>query len=341
MYEKLLRPILFKLDAERAHNAGLAAIARGIVRTKLVQDPRLRVKTLGLAFANPLGLAAGMDKNAVAVRHWHQLGFGHVEVGTVTPLAQPGNPLPRLFRLPEDKAVINRFGFNNAGAEAMAKLLRHNKGRLPLGINLGKNKATSDADAANDYAKGYATLAEFADYVTVNVSSPNTPGLRSLQDIGALRAIVEAMHAASPVRKPILLKLAPDLATDELLEIVGTAKELGFAGLILTNTTLRRDGLTSDPGEAGGLSGAPLRDLAQEVLVAARSATDLPIIGVGGIFTAADVLNRMAAGAALVQLYTGWVYGGPGTTTRILLDILELMSERKVLTLDDLVASHN
>lgn len=341
MYEKLLRPILFKLDAERAHNAGLAAIARGLVRTRLVPDPRLRVHAFGLNFANPLGLAAGMDKNGVAVRHWHQLGFGHVEVGTVTPLAQPGNPLPRLFRLPDDKAVINRFGFNNAGAEAMAGLLRNNKCHVPLGINLGKNKVTSDADAPGDYAKGYAALAEFADYVTVNVSSPNTPGLRALQDISALRAIVDAMHAASPVRKPILLKLAPDLATEELLEIVGSAQDLGFAGLILTNTTLRRDGLTTDPGEAGGLSGLPLRDLAQETLVAARAATDLPLVGVGGLFTTADVLNRMSAGASLVQLYTGWVYGGPRTTTRILLDILELMTERRVSTLNDLVASHN
>ncbi|MBL8047223.1 MAG: quinone-dependent dihydroorotate dehydrogenase [Chthonomonas sp.] len=338
MYEKLLRPVLFRLDAERAHNMGLAAVAQGLVRTKLVSDPRLRVSVLGLDFANPLGLAAGMDKNGVAVNHWHQLGFGHVEIGTVTPLAQPGNPQPRLFRIPEEQAVINRFGFNNEGAEAMARRLATGRGKLPLGINLGKNKATIEADAPSDYARGYAALASHADYVTVNVSSPNTPGLRSLQDIGVLRAIVEAMHSASDIRRPILLKLAPDLDAPEIKEICESARSLGFAGLILSNTTIRRDLLSRDPGEAGGLSGRPLRDFAQQVLEQARQHTDLPIIGVGGIFSAADVLNRLGAGASLVQLYTGWVYGGPGTCPRILLDILDVMKQRGANSLSELLA---
>lgn len=336
MYEKVLRPLLFRMDAERAHNWGLSLIAKGLIRTRLVHDPRLAIQAMGMDFAHPLGLAAGFDKNAVAVNQWRNLGFSYAEIGTVTARPQPGNPQPRLFRLPAEGAIINRFGFNSEGAERVAQRLREAKPGIPLGVNLGKNKETPAADAPQDYAYGAALLAPHADYLVLNVSSPNTPGLRTLQGAGPIRDMVQAIRAVEP-GKPILLKLAPDLAEAEFLELVSQAPELGLAGLILTNTTVDRSMLTNDPGEAGGLSGRPLRAMAQRAIVAARDVVplDYPLIGVGGLFTGEDVLERMKAGANLVQLYSGWVYGGPATCSRILLDILRELNRSQAPTLAD------
>lgn len=280
---------------------------------------------MGLKFPNPLGLAAGFDKNAVAVRHWHKLGFGFVEVGTVTPVGQPGNDKPRLFRIPSEKALINRLGFNNAGAEAMRAQLRgYTSHAVPLGINLGKNKLTPDEKAAEDYLKSFQILEPFGDYYVVNVSSPNTPGLRALQDRGPLNEIFAALRAVGS-SKPMLVKIAPDLSDESLREVVEVAVENKLAGIIATNTTIRRDVLRTDPGQIGGLSGRPVFDLSNHALrvIAEVAPPEMTLIGVGGVFTADDVRRKQELGAKLVQMYTGWIYGGPHTCAKILLDLLD------------------
>ncbi|MBL8087330.1 MAG: quinone-dependent dihydroorotate dehydrogenase [Chthonomonas sp.] len=322
-YTKLLRPLLFRLDPERVHHIGMALIARGLIRARLVVDPRLSVRQLGVDFPNPVGLAAGFDKDGVAIDRWAGLGFGFAEIGTVTPIAQPGNPKPRLFRLPGDQAVINRFGFNNQGAQAMAARLERARPGIPIGINLGKNKETAAEDAAADYQAAFRQLHTYGDYFVVNVSSPNTPGLRALQDRASLEGIVAAMREVNAIR-PILIKVSPDLSNAALDEVIEMAMTTKISGLIATNTTLDRSKLTRDPGELGGLSGAPLRTRSTEVLAALTQALDpsMTLIGVGGIFTAEDVITKLAAGAHLTQIYTGWVYGGPSLVPRILLDLL-------------------
>lgn len=322
-YESLLRKILFRMDAESAHNLGLAAVARGLVRTKLVNDPRLRTEAMGIDFANPIGLAAGMDKNAVAVNHWHQLGFGFAEIGTITRHGQPGNPKPRLFRIPEERAVVNRMGFNNQGAAAVAARLAHSSPKIPLGINLGKSKITPLDEAGADYAASFAELKQFASYVVINVSSPNTPGLRELQQLESLRTILDAMAPAES-DPPILIKIAPDLDDADLIEIAHMTAELPVAGLIATNTTIDKAVLKRDWNEAGGISGAPLKTRANDVLRLLRA--ELPagkvLIGVGGVFNGSDVIEKLRLGADLVQIYTGWVYGGPSTVPKMLLELL-------------------
>jgi dihydroorotate dehydrogenase len=283
---------------------------------------------MGLDFPNPLGLAAGLDKEARAVPAWQALGFGFVEVGTVTALPQPGNPRPRLFRLPADQAIINRMGFNNGGAEAMAVALQRLRARgcleVPLGVNLGKSKVTPVEQAAEDYRISFEHLGELADYVVVNISSPNTPGLRDLQRIEEIQRIVAAIQGPNqrlPQPRPLLVKLAPDLSDEDAIGCARTAMDAGCAGLVLTNTTIRFEGLASPTeGRSGGLSGRPLFGRSTELLRRVRDAigSEPVLIGVGGIMRPEDARAKLAAGADLIQIYSGLIYGGPGFPRRIL-----------------------
>ena len=345
MYRLLYQVVLRRVPAETAHRAAFALIrvfgwvarapgAAWLLRRWLgPRDPVLRVRALGLEFPGPLGLAAGFDKDARGTRGLAALGFGFVEVGTVTARAQPGNPKPRMFRLTADRALVNRMGFNNAGAAAAAAALGHSRGRPHgrsgspggpvVGVNIGKTRAAPDDEAAADYAASARAVAAVADYVVVNVSSPNTPGLRDLQAADRLKpvlvAVRAALDAASPSRRvPLLVKIAPDLADADVDAVADLALELGLDGIIATNTTVSRDGLASPAAEvaaagAGGLSGPPLRDRSLEVLARlhARAGDRLVLIGAGGIETPQDAWARLRAGATLVQAYTGFVYGGP------------------------------
>ena len=288
---------------------------------------------MGLHFPNPLGLAAGLDKEARAVPAWQALGFGFVEVGTVTALPQPGNPRPRLFRLPADQAIVNRMGFNNGGAEAMAVTLQRLRARgcleVPLGVNLGKSKVTPVEQAPEDYRISFQHLGELADYVVVNISSPNTPGLRDLQRIDEVRRIVDAIQGPNQrllQPRPLLLKLAPDLSDEDAIGCAQAAMDEGCAGLILTNTTIRFEGLTSPTeGLSGGLSGQPLFGRSTELLRRVRDAlgSEAVLIGVGGIMGVEHARAKLAAGADLIQVYSGLIYGGPGLPRRLLRGLLE------------------
>ena len=328
MLYRLLRPALFALDAERAHGLALAALK---LRPALGAPPAagpLAVEVAGLAFPNPLGMAAGFDKDGEVPDALLALGFGFAEVGSITPLPQAGNPRPRLFRLKQDRAVINRMGFNNAGAEAAAKRLTARKGRRGiLGVNIGANKDAADRIA--DYAAMARIMAPLASYLAVNVSSPNTPGLRALQDAGALAALLDAvLEARGEHGPPVFLKVAPDLEPPEIAAIARIAIERQLGALIVSNTTVTRPHLVSAlAGEAGGLSGEPLRDLALRRLRDFRRATGgaLPLVGVGGIATAEDAWARIRAGASLVQLYTAMIYEGPGIARRITRGLERLM----------------
>jgi dihydroorotate dehydrogenase len=362
LYAALGRPLLFRLDAERAHALALASLAASApVLSRLAGPPdgdgRLAQDLLGTRFPNPVGLAAGFDKRAAAAPAWPALGFGFAEIGTVTALRQAGNPRPRLHRLPDDRALINSLGFNNDGADATAARLgalarRGLLGRAPLGVNVGRSAATSAAGAPADYARTVERLWRHADYLTVNVSSPNTPGLRDLQATGPLGEILAAIdevnrreaRAADRGPRPVLVKLAPDLEPAQVDAAVDLALERGLAGVVVANTTLSREGLRS-PGRLisrpGGLSGAPLREQATTLVarVAARAAGRLVVVGVGGIFTADDAWGKLAAGASLVQLYTGLVYGGPGTARAIAAGLLERMDREGVAHVSDVVGS--
>lgn len=310
--------------------------AIGLTRLARVRsESRLAVQAMGLHFDGPFGLAAGFDKNAVAIKPLGDLGFSHVEIGTVTAMAQPGNPKPRLFRLIEDSALINRMGFNNEGAEAvagrLAKLRAKYGNQLPIiGVNIGKSRAVEVDAAVADYQTSARLLAQHADYLAVNVSSPNTPGLRSLQSVEALRPILLAVQSEA-AGKPILVKIAPDLADDDVLAVADLTLELGLAGVIATNTTISRAGLATDVAKveaigAGGLSGAPLKARSSEVLalLKGRIGERAIIISVGGVETAQDVADRLAAGATLVQGYTGFIYLGPLWARKINIDLLKL-----------------
>jgi dihydroorotate dehydrogenase len=323
-----LRPALFALDAERAHRLTIRALAAwgglGAPGGRSFADPVLATRVAGLDFANPLGLAAGVDKDGEAVTGLHALGFGAVEVGTLTPLPQPGNPKPRLFRLVEDRAVINRMGFNNGGLAAALRRLPA-KRRGVLGLNVGANKDTADRVA--DYVGGVTAAARLADYVTINISSPNTPGLRDLQHGTALRDLLAATREAAGTR-PLFLKVAPDLDTAAIDDIADAAVAHRLDALIVGNTTISRPPLASaNAGEAGGLSGAPLAALARQKLVAFRRATGgaIPLVAVGGIDSGAEAYVRIRAGASLVQLYSAMVYAGPGLPVRILRDLAALL----------------
>ena len=319
-------PLLRRLDPECAHDVTLSALSLGLAgQAPWRPDPMLRVSRFGLDFPHPLGLAAGFDKDARVAGRMLALGFGFVEIGTVTPRPQPGNPRPRIFRLPADGALINRLGFNNKGLEVAASRLAARRDRGIVGANIGRNKDSSDAVA--DYVAGFRALAPHADYVTVNISSPNTPGLRDLQAVASLRPLLEALvaeRAAAPgaaARRPLLLKLAPDLADSDAVAAAQLALDTGLDGLIVSNTTIARPAGLGGPhaGEAGGLSGRPLLARSTELLgVIHRETGDgLPLIGVGGISSAADAYAKIRAGACLLQLYTALVYRGPGLVREI------------------------
>ena len=331
MYKSIIRPILFSFDPEKVHYFTFSmiraaskipffpSIFRGMYNVK---DPRLERKLFGLTFPNPVGLAAGFDKDARLYNELSNFGFGFIEIGTITPKPQDGNPKKRLFRLREDSGIINRMGFNNGGLEQAIERLKKNKGIL-IGGNIGKNKVTPNEEAVNDYTACFEALFDYVDYFVVNVSSPNTPNLRALQDKEPLTKLLQTLqdlNAEKPARKPILLKIAPDLTDDQLLDIIDIVKTTQIDGVIATNTTVSRDGLTSkNKSEVGGLSGKPLTNRSTEVIrfLAEKSNKAFPIIGVGGIHSASDALEKIEAGADLVQLYTGFVYEGPNLITSI------------------------
>jgi dihydroorotate dehydrogenase len=338
MWRNFLRPLFFTLPPERAHEVAFAAL-RKLQRSRLLgrtlgvskppNDPRLKVRAFGLDFENPVGLAAGFDKDALLLPVWEKIGFGFAEIGTITPLAQEGNPRPRLFRLPEDQAIINRMGFNNRGAEEIRGRLLEDlrKGRWPrikVGVNLGKNKATPLEKAFEDYALLLDQFLDLGDYFVVNVSSPNTPDLRKLQSKEFLDGIFENLQRRNYNRlkldaRPLLVKVAPDLEWSQLDDVLELCFKHRFSGIIATNTTLSREGLTRENKEAGGLSGKPLRDKSTEFISYIYKQTNgkLPIIGVGGIFNADDAWEKIKAGASLVQVYTGFIYEGPGIVRNI------------------------
>ncbi|GAA4405490.1 quinone-dependent dihydroorotate dehydrogenase [Nibrella viscosa] len=336
MYKRILLPILFRFDAETIHHLvtsaikfafripGVPALAR---RWFVVNDPRLERRVFGLTFPNPVGLAAGFDKNAELVDELSDLGFGFIEIGTVTPRPQAGNPRPRLFRLKADRGLLNRMGFNNKGAGPAAERLRHRRAGILVGGNIGKNKDTPNENALDDYLLCFHDLFPVVDYFVVNVSSPNTPGLRALQEKEPLTRILQRLQQATQQQarpKPILLKIAPDLTNRQLDDIIDIVTSTGIAGVIATNTTISREGLrtnsrTVEAIGAGGVSGPPLRERATAVIryLHQQSGGAFPIIGVGGINTADDALEKIRAGASLVQIYTGFIYEGPGIAKKI------------------------
>lgn len=331
MYQKLIKPLLFRFDPEAVHYFTFSAIkllsalpfASAIIRALyLVKDQRLEREVFGLKFPNPVGLAAGFDKNAVLFKELSNFGFGFIEIGTLTPKGQAGNPKKRLFRLQEDEAIINRMGFNNAGVDDAVKRLKKNKNVL-IGGNIGKNKITPNEEAVNDYIYCFNALFDYVDYFVVNVSSPNTPNLRALQDkepLTHLLSTLKELNEEKNAPKPILLKIAPDLSDDQLLDIIDIVTSVKIDGVIATNTTLNREGLQSKhKEEAGGLSGKPLTQRSTEVIrfLVEKSNNAFPIIGVGGIHNPDDAIEKLNAGAALVQLYTGFVYEGPAAVKNI------------------------
>jgi dihydroorotate dehydrogenase len=342
MLYSLLRPVLFRLPAEAAHNLTIAALRLGGLEERGAPEPRLCQRVAGITFPNPVGMAAGFDKNAQVPGALIGLGFGFVEVGTITPRPQAGNPRPRLFRLAEDRAVINRMGFNNDGAEVVASRLEKRRGNpAVVGINIGANKDSPDRIA--DYAHMTKIMAPLATYLSVNISSPNTPGLRDLQDKGALEALLDAViEARGPHATPIFLKLAPDLTSGDIDAICKVAHDKRLDALIISNTTIARPPLRSvHAGEAGGLSGEPLREMALQRLRDFRKASggSIPLIGVGGIASAEDAWARIKAGASLIQLYSALVYEGPGLARRIGLGLSELVRKEGYGSIAEAVGS--
>lgn len=340
-YKKIIRPILFLFSAESVHHftLNLLALAQAIpgfcMFLKIfyqINNPKLHRTAFGIDFPNPVGLAAGFDKNAKAIKGFSALGFGFVEIGTVTPKPQSGNAKPRLFRLPKDKAVINRMGFNNEGMQPVVERLKKNKSIL-VGGNIGKNKTTPNSSATDDYAACFEALYPYVDYFVVNVSSPNTPNLRALQEKEPLKELLgylQTLNHAKPSPKPILLKIAPDLSESQLDDIIDIVQSTEISGIIATNTTIEREALkeTEKANETGGLSGKPLTDRSTEVIryLHQTSKGAFPIVGVGGISSPQDAIDKLEAGAALVQVYTGLIYEGPGLVKRINKALLKLNS---------------
>jgi len=362
LYRSLVRPLLFRLPPETAHEFALHALCaafkpesvRRLAARRLSRDLFGKLERFGLSFSNPVGLAAGFDKNGAAVQELSALGFGFLEVGTVTHLAQAGNPRPRLFRLPADRALINRQGFNNEGAAALAVRLQQGRPGCVLGINIGKSRAVEVADAVADYLASFEIVHSHADYITINVSSPNTPNLRQLQRADALTELLAALQTrnqelslqtARPQRVPLLVKVAPDLEEPELELIVDVARRTGVDGIIATNTTTARTYLSHTPAAFvstigdGGLSGAPLRARSTEVIrtLYRLARGSLTIIGVGGIFNAADAWEKICAGASLVQLYTGFIYEGVTAARDINDGLAEMLHRENFHTLDEAV----
>ncbi|WP_026293583.1 quinone-dependent dihydroorotate dehydrogenase [Saccharibacillus kuerlensis] len=345
LYERLAKPLLFRVDPEKAHHLVIDGMRRaaetpgGLTLLKSLygtpRDEALSLEVAGMSFPSPVGLAAGLDKNAEAVPGFSSVGFGFMEVGTVTPVSQPGNEQPRLFRLPSDQALINRMGFNNKGAEDMAGRLASLKERpVPIGVNIGKNKITPNEEAHLDYERCIRVLYPYADFFIVNISSPNTPDLRRLQHGDELRTLLSAVRAelkhqaGEGASKPVFVKIAPDLDDGELEETVDAIESSGVSGLIATNTTLSREGLTHrNRGEAGGLSGRPLTGRSTEIVrrVYSQTAGRLPIVGSGGIFTPEDAYAKIRAGASLVEIYTAMIYKGPEINRQLHAGLKRLM----------------
>ncbi|MFL9832074.1 quinone-dependent dihydroorotate dehydrogenase [Flavobacterium sp. ST-87] len=339
MYKQLIRPLFFCFDPEKIHHftfslvritskiPGFSAIYKSLY---VVNDKRLETEVFGLKFKNPVGLAAGFDKDAKLYKELSHFGFGFIEIGTLTPKGQEGNPKKRLFRLREDSAIINRMGFNNGGVMEAVERLKSNPGVL-IGGNIGKNKVTPNEEATSDYEICFDALYDYVDYFVVNVSSPNTPNLRALQDKEPLTQLLQTLqnkNLAKPKQKPILLKIAPDLTDEQLLDIIDIVKETQIAGVIATNTTISREGIQSEnKAEMGGLSGKPLTKRSTEVIrfLSQKSNKAFPIIGVGGIHSAEDAIEKLDAGASLVQLYTGFIYEGPALVKAINKKILSRM----------------
>lgn len=363
-YRRLIRPVLFKQDPEEVHTLTmrwLGRVSRNILASEAVEamcgSPLLPVELFGLRFPNPVGLAAGMDKSAEAVPAWKSLGFGHTELGAVTWHAQPGNDKPRIFRSPPTQAIVNRMGFNNPGAEAVAEELAHWRalGRWPthpVGVNLGKSKVTPLSQAPGDYANSFRVLRPHADFFVVNVSSPNTPNLRKLQDKSALEEILVAIQEQNKpatrkeAPKPVLVKVAPDLTFDAFDEILELAMDRGLSGLIATNTTISRPesadvSVRKVYAEMGGLSGQPVRERSTEVIrhLYRQSRGKLPLVGVGGIFSLEDAWEKITAGASLIQLYTGFIYEGPTLPSRIVHGLADKLREHGFKSLAKAVGS--
>jgi dihydroorotate dehydrogenase len=359
IYRSLLRPMLFRLPPETAHELALHSLslflssrtARKFVARRATSSPFGRLERFGLTFTNPVGLAAGFDKNGTAAQALAALGFGFIEVGSVTSEPQPGNPRPRLFRLPRDRALINRAGFNNRGAGQLAENIRRRRPDCVLGVNIGKSRGADIEDATSDYLASFDAVYNVADYVAINVSSPNTPNLRELQRPDLLTKLTESLQQrnrelarqyALSKPKPLLLKIAPDLSEAEIESIVEVAMGAGIAGIIATNTTVKRDGLLTsnervDACGEGGLSGAPLQQRSNQVIALIYRLTGgaLPIIGVGGVFTAEDAWEKICAGASLIQLYTGFIYEGPNVARRINEGLAEILKREGFSSLDE------
>ena len=349
MYKWLIRPLFFSVDAEKIHHfvfrnlkfvsriPGVRPLLRGLYS---VADTRLEKRILGITFKNPVGLAAGFDKDAKLIDELDALGFGFIEIGTVTPLPQSGNDKPRLFRLPQDQALINRMGFNNEGVEAAMRRLKEKKSNIIVGGNIGKNKVTPNENALNDYALCFEVLFPYVDYFVLNISSPNTPGLRELQDKEPLRKLlmhVKQLSASKGVYKPLLLKIAPDLVDSQLDDIIEILKATKLDGVVATNTTISREGLSTSNAEVqaignGGLSGKPLTERSTYVIRYLRQklGPQFPIIGVGGIMSTDDAIEKLKAGADLIQIYTGFIYEGPGFVKQINNAILQNLKSKIV-----------
>ena len=347
MYDFLITVLFwFYKDPESVHRLAIRflRVVGTLPLPEVRSDPRLGQDVFGIYFKNPVGLAGGFDKNGEAILGLEALGFGFIEIGTVTKLGQAGNPRPRMFRYPSDHALINRMGFNNAGADAMKEnLARLGRVKVPLGISLGKSKATELADAAEDYLYSFKALCRFGDYFVINVSSPNTPGLRQLQDRGFLIGICNALNeyrATQEVKKPLLIKIAPDLTNEAIDDVLSVIKECSLDGIIATNTTVNYSTLQTETKETGGLSGKPLQNRSTEIIryIHQKSPT-LPIIGVGGIFTAEDAYEKIKAGASLVQIYTGFIYEGPFAARRINRGLLRLLKRDGFKDITDAVGS--
>ena len=351
VYSSLLRPILFQLNSEAAHEFALAAGRIGglpgfrsiISGFYGYRDPRLEVTVAGITFPNPVGLAAGMDKRGEVIPFFDALGFGSIEIGSVTLHPQSGNPKPRMFRIPPDLAIINRMGFPSPGVAAMKGELEHLRGvtlSSKIGINIGKSKITPLDDAVTDYLSSFESLREYGDYFAINVSSPNTPELRKLQEKPRLKEIFAALRTANPAKKPFFVKVAPDLTSQELSDVCEVVFEEGISGIIATNTTISRDGLSVANAESGGLSGRPLREKSLQILRELASITEgkIPLIAVGGIFTSDDVIESLRAGAALVQIYTSFVYEGPAIVSTILKGLSSTLDYSGAKDLAELVA---
>ena len=328
-YERFVRPLLFSLDPETAHHLAIGMLRQAslvdlaLKALRVFQPPPKPRTVFGLTFPNPIGLAAGFDKNGVALPAWEALGFGFIEIGTVTAKAQPGNPRPRIFRFPEQQVLINRLGFNNDGADVVAERLRKLREsgrwpRVPVGINIGKSKVTPVEEAAADYRYSFQRLHPFADYIALNISSPNTPGLRSLQTRESLSILLRAIHEENQAApKPIVIKIAPDLSPTELEEIIAVCEENQVAGIIATNTTLDHSIISPEQNQEGGLSGEPLRKQSTALVRAITAKSRIPVIASGGVFDLESAKEKLGAGAQLLQVYTGYVYCGPGLLREI------------------------